>query len=305
VAPAGSRGGIKGAACSPLPDRRGDRGVLLARAVRLARRAAGENVLGPRRLNNWEGTSTSSTRRRSSPSGGSTSSPTSNSGWPRSSRTRCGWRSSSRSARRSARGHDQLVDDAFTSPDGRRIYVSRPSLAHVLAISLRDGHIIWRTPVDGQRADHMAISPDGRHLLVSASTARKVDEIDTATGKIVGSFPSGDSPHESSSSQNGKADLPREHRARLHAARRAGARLDERRPLVRDRQHQDASRAAASRRREEAGGCRLPAHELGGAPDGDRAGRALLLLPALHGFVEYDRTRNVITRVARLPDRSG
>ena len=27
--------------------------------------------------------------------------------------------------------------------------------------------IIWRTKVDGNRADHMAISPDGRHVLVS------------------------------------------------------------------------------------------------------------------------------------------
>jgi len=36
-------------------------------------------------------------------------------------------------------GHDQYVDDAFTSPDGRLVYVSRPSLADVVAISRRAG----------------------------------------------------------------------------------------------------------------------------------------------------------------------
>src|SRR5215217_1932956 len=36
-------------------------------------------------------------------------------------------------------GHDQSVDDAFTSRDGRRIFVSRPSLADVVAIRVRDG----------------------------------------------------------------------------------------------------------------------------------------------------------------------
>ena len=46
-------------------------------------------------------------------------------------------------------GHDQLVDDAFTSRDGRFVYVSRPSLADVVAISLRTHKIVWRTPVEG------------------------------------------------------------------------------------------------------------------------------------------------------------
>jgi DNA-binding beta-propeller fold protein YncE len=100
-------------------------------------------------------------------------------------------------------GHDQLVDDAFTSHDGRFLYVSRPSLADVVAISLETKKIVWRTKVDGNRADHMAISPDGKQVLVSASTARKVDAIDTATGKITGGFESGDSPHESNYSKDG------------------------------------------------------------------------------------------------------
>jgi DNA-binding beta-propeller fold protein YncE len=101
-------------------------------------------------------------------------------------------------------GHDQFVDDAFTSRDGRFLYVSRPSLADVVAISLKTHKIVWRTPVEGNRADHMAISPDGATLLVSASTARKVHAIDTRTGKIKGSFESGDQPHESNYSRDGK-----------------------------------------------------------------------------------------------------
>jgi YVTN family beta-propeller protein len=81
--------------------------------------------------------------------------------------------------------------------------VSRPSFADVVAFDLRTRRIVWRTPVDGYRADHMAISPDGSRLVVSASTARKADVIDTGSGQIVGRFDSGDSPHENNFSRDG------------------------------------------------------------------------------------------------------
>jgi DNA-binding beta-propeller fold protein YncE len=100
-------------------------------------------------------------------------------------------------------GHDQFVDDAFTSHDGRTLYVSRPSFKDVVAISLETKKIVWRTEVEGQRADHMAISPDGTRLVVSASTANKAHVIETASGKILGSFESGDSPHENNFSKDG------------------------------------------------------------------------------------------------------
>src|SRR5215210_7736786 len=100
-------------------------------------------------------------------------------------------------------GHDQFVDDMFSSHDGRYLYVSRPSLADVVAFDLRSAKIVWRFPVEGYRADHMAISPDGRRLLVSASTAKKVHVIDTATGRSAGEFPSGDQPHENNYSRDG------------------------------------------------------------------------------------------------------
>ncbi|MEM7587480.1 MAG: serine/threonine protein kinase [Acidobacteriota bacterium] len=101
-------------------------------------------------------------------------------------------------------GHNQLVDDMFTSHDGRFLYVSRPSFADVVAIDALTGDLAWRTKIAGQRADHSAISPDGKIFLVSASTARKVQAIDTATGEIVGEFASGDQPHESTYSKDGK-----------------------------------------------------------------------------------------------------
>ncbi len=101
-------------------------------------------------------------------------------------------------------GHNQLVDDMFTSPDGRLLLVSRPSFADAIAIDVGTGKIVWRTKIDGQRADHAAISPDGKVLLVSASTARKVQALEVATGKIVGEFESGDQPHESNYSKDGK-----------------------------------------------------------------------------------------------------
>jgi DNA-binding beta-propeller fold protein YncE len=101
-------------------------------------------------------------------------------------------------------GHDQLVDDMFSSHDGRYLYVSRPSLVDVVAFDLATRKIVWRVKVDGNRADHMAISPDGTRLLVSASTSKVIDVIDPGQGKIVGRIPSGDQPHENNFSKDGK-----------------------------------------------------------------------------------------------------
>src|SRR5829696_4061993 len=101
-------------------------------------------------------------------------------------------------------GHDQYVDDGFVSRDGRLVYFSRPSFADVVAIDVRSGAIRWRTRVDGYRSDHMALSPDGTRLLVSASTARVIDVLDTSSGAILDTIASGDSPHESNFSRDGR-----------------------------------------------------------------------------------------------------
>ncbi|MEM9386071.1 MAG: serine/threonine protein kinase [Pseudomonadota bacterium] len=101
-------------------------------------------------------------------------------------------------------GNDQYVDDMYSTLDGRRLIVSRPSFADVVAIDINSGRIDWRFEVDGVRADHMALSPDGRRVAVSASTGNVVHVIDVQTGEEFGRFPTGDSPHENVFSKDGK-----------------------------------------------------------------------------------------------------
>jgi DNA-binding beta-propeller fold protein YncE len=200
-------------------------------------------------------------------------------------------------------GHDQYVDDAFTSSNGRLVFVSRPSLADVVAISLRDGRIVWRVKIEGYRADHMAISPDGSRLLVSASTARKVHVIDTQAERIVGEFPSGDQPHENNYSRDG--------RLIYHASiGTVFTPLDD--PLFDDTkgdrwfQVVDAGTLQVLKRIDM--GDKLAEH---GFPNMSAAVRPMALSPDerhvyfqlsfLHGFVEYDLVEDRPLRIASLP----
>jgi DNA-binding beta-propeller fold protein YncE len=200
-------------------------------------------------------------------------------------------------------GHDQWVDDAFTSKNGRLVFVSRPSLADVVAISLRDGRIVWRVKIEGYRADHMALSPNGRRLLVSASTARKVHVIDTLRGVIVGEFASGDQPHENNYSRDG--------RLIYHASiGSVYTPLDD--PLLDDTKgdrwfHIVDARTLQVLRRIDMGD-KLAEH---GFPDMSAAVRPMALSPDerhvyfqlsfLHGFVEYDLVEDRPLRIANLP----
>ncbi|MCD6639058.1 MAG: serine/threonine protein kinase [Nocardioides sp.] len=118
-------------------------------------------------------------------------------------------------------GHDQLVDDMFTTRDGRYLAVSRPSLADVVWVDIAKaaagapGAIVREQQMDGHRTDHMGVSPDGRRLLVSDSTARQVIEFSMVTevlpdgrrirmGDRLRAFASGETPHESNYSRNGR-----------------------------------------------------------------------------------------------------
>ncbi|MFJ8538865.1 YncE family protein [Streptomyces sp. NPDC093591] len=101
-------------------------------------------------------------------------------------------------------GHDQFVDDMYSTPDGTSMVVSRPSFADVVSIDLATGDINWRFAVSGYRADHMAVSPDGKRVAVSASTSNTVHVLDIVSGKELGKFATGDKPHENIFTRDGK-----------------------------------------------------------------------------------------------------
>ncbi|MFD4433554.1 YncE family protein [Nocardia sp. NPDC058497] len=101
-------------------------------------------------------------------------------------------------------GHDQYVDDMYTTQDGSEIVVSRPSFADVASIDTATGKLKWRFKVSGQRADHMAVSPDGKRVAVSASTSNTVHVLDIETGRELGKFTTGDKPHENVFTNDGK-----------------------------------------------------------------------------------------------------
>ncbi|MFF3399579.1 YncE family protein [Streptomyces sp. NPDC002659] len=101
-------------------------------------------------------------------------------------------------------GHDQFVDDMYSTPDGTAMVVSRPSFADVVSIDLASGRVNWRFPVSGYRSDHMTVSPDGTRVAVSASTSNTVHVLDIRTGKQLGSFKTGDKPHENVFTDGGR-----------------------------------------------------------------------------------------------------
>jgi DNA-binding beta-propeller fold protein YncE len=101
-------------------------------------------------------------------------------------------------------GHDQFVDDMYTTPDASAVVVSRPSFADVVSIDLATGDVNWRFLVSGFRADHMAVSPDGTRVAVSASTSNTVHVLDIVTGTELGSFRTGDKPHENVFTDDGR-----------------------------------------------------------------------------------------------------
>lgn len=118
-------------------------------------------------------------------------------------------------------GHDQYVDDMFTTTDGRYLAVSRPSFADVIWLDIAKitttggaDAIVREQDMDGYRTDHMGLSPDGRRLLVSDSTERQVieyamvdetlaDGTHIKMGDRLRSFASGETPHENNYNPDG------------------------------------------------------------------------------------------------------
>ena len=181
-------------------------------------------------------------------------------------------------------GHDQYVDDGFTSPDGRVVYFSRPSFADVVAIDLRTGHDPLahagrRLP----RRPHGAVA-DGRRLLVSASTGERRRRASTrATGAIVGTHPVGPLPAREQLLARRPADLPREHRHRLHRHRRPVARTRRRASACsRSIDARDPAGARSDRHgRRSSPTPAIPSMSSAVRPMAITPGRALRLLPGL------------------------
>jgi YVTN family beta-propeller protein len=202
-------------------------------------------------------------------------------------------------------GSDQYTDDMFTSHDGRFVYVSRPSFADVVAINLRTQKIVWRFRMEGHRSDHMAISPDGSRLLVSDSTANKVHELDTKTGRKTGEFPSGDSPHENNYSKDGSL-IYHASIGRVYTPTDRGGLVRDTTKGARYFQVVDADTLEVVERWDM--GKKL---KEAGYPDMESAVRPMALSPDEryvyfqvsfhHGFVEFDLQEERVLRVADLP----
>ena len=201
-------------------------------------------------------------------------------------------------------GHDQLVDDMYSTNDGRTLIVSRPSFADVVAISLRTRKIVWRFEVDGYRSDHMAISPDGRRVAVSASTAGVVHVLRTTDGREMGRFASGGSPHENVYIDGGRKILHASIGMVYSPLDRAEADVTKQErvfQIVDARTFQILRRINVRKALDDRGLTRV-----------SHAVRPLTLSPDertiyfqvsfFHGFMEMSRRTGEITRVKRLPN---
>ncbi|MET7469640.1 YncE family protein [Micromonospora sp. NPDC005686] len=200
-------------------------------------------------------------------------------------------------------GHDQLIDDMYTTPDGAALVVSRPSFADVVSIDLATGALRWRFPVSGYRADHMAVSPDGTRVAVSASTSNTVHVLDIRTGAQLGSFGAGDKPHENIFTDGGT-------RLWNMSIGEVNTDLDapwldwtkgDRRITVADTSTYQVVKVIDMRDRLDAAGRRDLSDAVRPAvftPDGSRL---YFQVSFFNGVVEYDVATDRVTRVATLP----
>ena len=101
-------------------------------------------------------------------------------------------------------GAPNYAQDTDVSPDGKTLYVSRAYVGDVAAFDMVTGKLLWNTPLNTGRADHMTLTRDGRSLFVSAMLDNRVYRIATTTGEITGHIVTGVYPHDNKISRDGK-----------------------------------------------------------------------------------------------------
>ena len=119
-------------------------------------------------------------------------------------------------------GAPNYAQDTDVSPDGKTLYVSRAYMGDVAAFDMVTGRLLWKTPLNTGRADHMTLTPDGRSLFVSAMLDNRIYRIAAATGEITGHVVAGVYPHDN------KVQLANQHAVAFFdlAARRFTRRLE-------------------------------------------------------------------------------
>lgn len=101
-------------------------------------------------------------------------------------------------------GAPNYAQDSHVSPDGKTIYVSRGYVGDVAAFDIASGKLLWNTPLNTGRADHMTLTRDGRSIFVSAMLDNRVYRVEAATGKLAGYVVTGVYPHDNKVSRDGK-----------------------------------------------------------------------------------------------------
>ncbi|MFF8551627.1 YncE family protein [Streptomyces sp. NPDC015501] len=200
-------------------------------------------------------------------------------------------------------GHDQLVDDLYSTPDGRSVVASRPSFGDVVSIDLTTGKVNWRFAVSGYRSDHMAVSPDGTKVAVSASLGNTVHVLDINTGSQLGRFGTGDKPHESIWTEGGKY-IWNMSIGNVETALDAPW-LDwtkgDRRITVTDASTFEVVRTIDMRERLDAFGRKDLSNSVRPAVFGPDFSKLYFQVSYFNGFLEYDVATDRITRVRTLP----
>ncbi|QIB66894.1 YncE family protein [Kineobactrum salinum] len=105
------------------------------------------------------------------------------------------------------------TDDVIGSPDGKMVYgnafmpngnpVGFPDTGLVYGVSTATNTIVWWGSIPGT-PQHLSISRDGKRLFVPALNMNQIYVVDTATGRIVETWPSIIGNHGSELSKDGK-----------------------------------------------------------------------------------------------------